>query len=31
MTVKEHKNYVFAKKPGGKPLGAHAVRAYLKN
>lgn len=23
-------DYVFAKKPGGKPPGAHATRAYLK-
>lgn len=27
---KMQEEYLFAKKPGGKPTGAHAVRAYLK-
>lgn len=27
---KTQEEYLFAKKPGGKPAGAHAVRAYLK-
>jgi site-specific recombinase XerD len=27
---KTQDEYLFAKKPGGKPAGAHAVRAYLK-
>nr|WP_263458655.1 site-specific integrase [Bathymodiolus japonicus methanotrophic gill symbiont] len=27
---KSRDEYLFAKKPGGKPIGQHAVRAYLK-
>jgi site-specific recombinase XerD len=27
---KPQEEYLFAKKPGGKPAGAHATRAYLK-
>jgi site-specific recombinase XerD len=30
LTGKTQEDYVFAKKPGGKPPGAHATRAYLK-
>jgi site-specific recombinase XerD len=30
LAGKTLEDYVFAKKPGGKPPGAHAVRAYLK-
>ncbi|MDD5463358.1 MAG: tyrosine-type recombinase/integrase [Methylococcales bacterium] len=30
LAGKTQEDYVFAKKPGGKPPGAHAVRAYLK-
>lgn len=30
LTGKIQEDYVFAKKPGGKPPGAHAARAYLK-
>jgi len=30
MTDKSRDEYLFAKKPGGKPVGQHAVRAYLK-
>ena len=30
ITDKSRDEYLFAKKPGGKPIGQHAVRAYLK-
>ncbi len=30
LTGKTQEDYVFAKKPGGKPPGAHATRAYLQ-
>ena len=30
LTGKTQDDYVFAKKPGGKPPGAHATRAYLQ-
>jgi site-specific recombinase XerD len=30
LAGKTQEDYVFAKKPGGKPPGAHATRAYLK-
>jgi site-specific recombinase XerD len=30
LAGKSQEDYVFAKKPGGKPAGAHATRAYLK-
>jgi site-specific recombinase XerD len=30
LTGKSQDDYVFAKKPGGKPAGPHAARAYLK-
>jgi integrase/recombinase XerD len=30
LARKTQEDYVFAKKTGGKPLGTHATRAYLK-